>query len=84
METVKFAFMKFFDSLVKIIIFWEFLYFLGDLRHALRLQSNTQTGQNARHESPPKKRRNAQKMIILTKESKNFIKVKLTVSKSCL
>ena len=32
----------------------------------------------------PKKRRNAQKMVILTKESKNFIKAKLTVSKSCL
>merc|ERR1712026_418230 len=30
----------------------------------------------------PKKRRNAQKMVILTKESKNFIKAKLTVSKS--
>ena len=33
-ETVNFAFMKFFDSLVKITIFWAFLYFLGDLRHA--------------------------------------------------
>ena len=32
----------------------------------------------------PKKRRNAQKMVILTNESKNFIKAKLTVSKSCL
>ena len=32
----------------------------------------------------PKKRRNAQKMVILTKESKNFIKAKLTVSKSYL
>ena len=31
-----------------------------------------------------KKRRNAQKMVILTKESKNFIKAKLTVSKSYL
>ena len=32
----------------------------------------------------PKKRRNAQKMVILTKESKKFIKAKLTFSKSCL
>ena len=32
----------------------------------------------------PKKRRNALKMVILTKKSKNFIKAKLTVSKSYL
>ena len=32
----------------------------------------------------PKKRRNALKMVILTKKSKIFIKAKLTVSKSCL
>ena len=31
----------------------------------------------------PKKRRNALKMVILTKKSKIFIKAKLTVSKSC-
>ena len=41
LETVNFAFMKIFDFLVKIAIFWAFLHFLGDLRHALRLQSNT-------------------------------------------
>ena len=35
-ETVNFAFMKIFDFLVKIVIFWAFLLFLGDLRHALR------------------------------------------------
>ena len=40
-ETVNFAFMKFFESLVKITIFGAFLLFLGDLRHALRPQSNT-------------------------------------------
>ena len=40
-ETVNFAFMKIFDFLVKIVIFWAFLLFLGDLRHALRPQSNT-------------------------------------------
>ena len=40
-ETVNFAFMKIFDFLVKITIFRAFLLFLGDLRHALRLQSNT-------------------------------------------
>ena len=32
----------------------------------------------------PQKRRNALKMVILTKKSKIFIKAKLTVSKSCL
>ena len=32
----------------------------------------------------PKKRRNALKMVILTKKSKIFIKAKLTVSKSYL
>ena len=47
-----------------------------DLRHTLRLQSNTWTGQNAWHESP-KRRRNVQKMVILTKESKNFHKSKV-------
>ena len=40
-ETVNFAFMKIFDFLVKIVIFGAFLLFLGDLRHALRPQSNT-------------------------------------------
>ena len=35
-------------------------------------------------ENLSEKRRNAQKMAILTKKSKIFIKAKLTVSKSCL
>ena len=35
-ETVNFAFMKFFDFLVKIVLFWAFLLFFGDLRHKLR------------------------------------------------
>ena len=82
-ETVNFAFMKIFDFFVKIVVFWAFLLFLGDLRHALRPQSNTQTGQNARHKSPKKKEK-CQKMVLLTKELKNFIKAKLTVSKSYL
>ena len=34
LETVNFAFIKFFDSLVKKAIFRVFLLFLGDLRHA--------------------------------------------------
>ena len=55
LETVNFAFIFFFDFLVKIVIFWAFLLFLGDLRHALRPQSNTWSGQNAWHESPTKK-----------------------------
>ena len=32
----------------------------------------------------PRKRRNALKMVFLTRKSKIFIKAKLTVSKSCL
>ena len=83
METVNFAFMKFFNSLVKITNFWAFLHFWGDLRHALQPQSNTWLGQNAWNKSP-QKRRNALKMVILTEKSKIFIKAKLTVSKRCL
>ena len=40
-ETINFAFMKIFDFLVKIAIFGAFLFFSGDLRHALRVQLNT-------------------------------------------
>ena len=40
-ETVNFAFMKFFDFLVKIAIFWAFLLFLGDSRHKLRPKSSS-------------------------------------------
>ena len=40
-------------------------------------------GRNLWHESP-KKSRKAPKMAILTNKSKNFIKAKLTASKSCL
>ena len=36
LETVNFAFMKIFDVLVKIAIFWASLLLSGDLRHALR------------------------------------------------
>ena len=39
-ETVNFAFMKFFDFLIKIVIFRAILLFLGDLRHALWPKSN--------------------------------------------
>ena len=35
-EAVNFAFMKIFDFLVKIAIFWAFLLFLGDSCHKLR------------------------------------------------
>ena len=35
-ETVNFAFMKIFDFLVKIALFWASLLFLGDLCHKLR------------------------------------------------
>ena len=37
-EAVKFAFMKIFDFLVKIVIFWVFLLFLGDLCRKLWAQ----------------------------------------------
>ena len=70
-ETVNFAFMKIFDSLVKIAVFRASLLFLGDSRHAFLPGSC-------------KKRRDALKTAILTKKSKIFIKAKLTVSKSCL
>ena len=40
-ETVNFAFMKIFDFFVKIAIFEAFLHFLEDMRHALRVHSNT-------------------------------------------
>ena len=83
METVNFAFMKFFNSLVKITFFWVFLLFLGDSCHAFCPVQVFDCGRNAWRKSP-KKWRNAQKMVILTKESKNFIKAKLTVSKSYL
>ena len=43
-ETLNFAFMKIFDFLVKIAIFGAFLFFLGDLRHALQVHSNTWSG----------------------------------------
>ena len=35
-ETVNFAFMKFFDFLIKTALFGAFLLFFGDLRHKLR------------------------------------------------
>ena len=35
-ETVNFAFMKMFDFLVKIALFWASLLFLGDSCHKLR------------------------------------------------
>ena len=41
LETVNFAFMKIFDSLVKKAVFRASLLFLEDSRHAIRPQSNT-------------------------------------------
>lgn len=60
METVNFAFMKFFDLFAKIAIFRVLLVFLGDLRHALRPKS-LEAGESSRHKSP-RKRRNALKI----------------------
>ena len=83
METVNFAFMKIFDFLVKIIIFRAFLLFWGDSCHAFCPDQVFDCGCNAWRKSQ-KKRRNAQKMTILTKKSKIFITAKLTVLKSFL
>ena len=44
-------------KIANITIFWAFLHFFGDLCHALWPKSNTRTGQNARHESPKKKKK---------------------------
>ena len=35
-ETVNFAFIKFFDILIKTALFWAFLISLGDSRHKLQ------------------------------------------------
>ena len=43
-EAVNFAFMQIFDFIVKIAIFEAFLHFLGDLGHALQVQTNTWSG----------------------------------------
>ena len=96
-ETVNFAFMKNFDFLVKIAIFGAFLLFLGDLCHKLQLkierggyticsiiQPPSSISAVICDMNHPRKSRKAQKMAILTKKSKFFIKAKLTVSKSCL
>ena len=40
-ETFNFAFMKFFDFLVKIALFWASLLFFGDLCHKLRSKSSS-------------------------------------------
>ena len=96
-ETINFAFMKIFDFLVKIAIFWAFLLFLGDSCHKLRPKSSSVArwspqlfSHQARFSAViceanhPRKSRKAQKMAIFTKKSKFFIKAKLTASKSCL
>ena len=85
-EAVNFALMKIFDFLVKTAIFRTFLLFLGDFCQALRpytvwlehlIRADMHDGNLS------EKRRNSLKMAILTKEWKNFIKAKLTASKSC-
>ena len=86
-ETINFVFMNFFYFLVKLAIFRTFLLFSGDFRQALwpytvYLEHLIQADMH--DENLSEKRRNAQKMAILSKELKNFIKAKLTASKSCL
>ena len=68
--------MNFFDFLVKIVIFWANLHFLGDLHHALRPQSNTWSGQNAWHESPQKNKK-CPKNGYFDQNIKNFHKIKV-------
>ena len=83
METINFAFMKFFDFLVKIVIFGQIsIFWEVCVMHYGR--NRTLDWGKTRDMNLPKKRRNALKMVILTKKSKLFIKTKLTVSKSCL
>ena len=97
LQTVNFAFMKIFDFLVKIAIFWPFCFFSGDLRHKLRPNRARWLNNWADYvanklgfstiicdTNHPRKSRKAKKMAIFTKKSKIFIKAKLTVSKSCL
>ena len=79
--------MKIFDILVKTAIFRTFLLFSGDFRQALRpykVWLEHLIRADMHDENLSEKRRNALKMAILTKKSKNFIKAKLTVSKSYL
>ena len=83
LETVNFAFMKIFDSLVKIAVFKATLLFL-EIRVNLYGRNRTLERGRTRDTNLPQKRRNAQKMLILTKKSKISIKAKLTVSKSYL
>ena len=79
LETVNFAFMKIFDFLVKIAIFRASLLFLRFM-----VVIELMIREEMHDANLPKKRRNALKMVILTKKSKIFIKAKLTVSKSYL
>ena len=86
-ETINFAFMNFFDFLVKIAIFKAFLLFSerfsSRISARIKCLSRTVYGNNAWRKSP-EKRRNVLKMAVLTIKSKIFIKAKLTASKSCL
>ena len=72
--------MKIFDFLVKTAIFRTFLLFSGDYRQALPpytvwLEHLIRTDMH--DENLSEKRRNAQKMAILTKKMKNFHKSKV-------
>ena len=57
LDTVNFAFMKNFDSLVKIAVFRASLLFLGDLHHALRRELNTRSGQKRMTQISHKKKK---------------------------
>ena len=83
LETVNFAFMKFFDSLVKIAVFRASLLFWEICVMRYGRNRTCDPGRNAWRKSPQKKR-DGLKTAILTKKSKIFIKAKLTVSKSWL
>ena len=86
-ETVNFAFIKNFDFLVKIVIFWAFLLFLWEI-----LVMHICPGSSVRvwpymavmlDGNLLNKRRNVLKRLFRLKKSKIFIKAKLTASKSC-
>ena len=82
-ETVNFAFMRIFDFLVKIAIFWALLLFLGDLCHKLRPEIDcggyiisSIISHRARFSAVicdanhPRKSRKAQKWLFLLKNQK--------------
>ena len=97
-ETVTFSFMKIFNYLFEVATFLAFLFFLGDSGHKLWLKIELSGyiissiiyplssifGHSLWRESPKEKQKSPKNGYFDWKKSINFIKAKLTVSKSCL